>query len=223
MNGAEAAIGYEPSPHSRAPDGVRNDARARAGKAPDEPADDELKRLAFAARDGDSAATETLIALLRPLILRYCRARLGRIVGGYHTADDVAQEACVGVLKALPRYEDMGKPFAAFAIRIAANKVADAQRRAFTVGIPLDDLTDRPDDRAGPEEQAVQVDEAARAHALLNRLPELHREIVLLRVVVGLSAKETGQIFDLTASAVRLIQHRALIRVRGMATGRGSR
>ena len=215
MNGAEAALDldYEPAPR----------ARARESGGPGEPGDDELKRLAFASRAGDSQATESLIGLLRPMILRYCRARLGRIVGGYHTADDVAQEACVGVLKALPRYEDMGKPFAAFAIRIAANKVADAQRRAFTVGIPLDDLTDRPDDQDGPEEQAVRVDEAARAHALLNRLPELHREIVLLRVVVGLSAKETGQIFDLTASAVRLIQHRALIRVRGMATGSGSR
>lgn len=213
MNGAEAALGYEPAPRVRMP--------SRQGT--DEPGDDELKRLAFASRDGDPDATEELIGLLRPMILRYCRARLGRIVGGYHTADDVAQEACVGVLKALPRYEDMGKPFAAFAIRIAANKVADAQRRAFTVGIPLDDLTDRPDEQDGPEEQAVRIDEAARAHALLSKLPELHREIVLLRVVVGLSAKETGQIFDLTASAVRLIQHRALIRVRGMATGRGSR
>lgn len=213
MNGAEAALDYEPAPHVRMP----------THRGQEEPGDDELKRLAFAARDGDQDATEELIGLLRPMILRYCRARLGRIVGGYHTADDVAQEACVGVLKALPRYQDMGKPFAAFAIRIAANKVADAQRRAFSVGIPLDDLTDRPDDQDGPEEQAVRVDEAARAHALLDKLPELHREIVLLRVVVGLSAKETGQIFDLTASAVRLIQHRALIRVRGMAAGRGSR
>jgi len=210
MNGAEAAIGYEPAPPR---------ARAPARTASAEPEDDELKRLAFAARDGDQCAIESLLGLLRPMILRYCRARLGRVAGGYHTADDVAQEACVGVLKALPRYTDLGKPFAAFAIRIAANKVADAQRRAFTDGIPLDDLTDRPDDADGPEERAVRVDEAARAHALLNRLPELHREIVLLRVVVGLSAKETGQIFDLTASAVRLIQHRALIKVRGMATG----
>lgn len=217
MNGAEAAIDYEPSPQFRETDAVP---AAAPGHMPDEPGDDELKHLAFAARDGDDAATEKLIALLRPMILRYCRARLGRVVGGYHTADDVAQEACVGVLKALPRYQDMGKPFAAFAIRIAANKVADAQRRAFSVGIPLDDLTDRPDELPGPEEHAVRLDEAARAHALLNRLPELHREIVLLRVVVGLSAKETGQIFDLTASAVRLIQHRALVRVRGMAAGR---
>lgn len=218
MNAAEAAVDFRPVPEPR------EHAEPAEGQGPGEPGDDELKRLALAARAGNPDAVELLIGRLRPMILRYCRARLGRIVGGYHTADDVAQEACVGVLKALPRYQDVGKPFAAFAIRIAANKVADAQRRAFTVGVPLDDLTDRPDDQDGPEEQAVRVDEAARAHALLNRLPELHREIVLLRVVVGLSAKETGQIFDLTASAVRLIQHRALIRVRGMAAaGHGAR
>jgi RNA polymerase sigma-70 factor (ECF subfamily) len=215
MAGAEAALAVQPAAPRRE---SRGWPASRAGLG-----DDELKRLTFAAQAGDVAATELLITRLRPMILRYCRARLGRIAGGYHTADDVAQEACVGVLKALPRYKDIGKPFTAFAIRIAANKVSDAQRRAFTVGIPLEDLADEPDEHEGPEECAVRDDEAVRARALLDRLPELHREIVLLRVVVGLSAKETGQIFDLTASAVRLIQHRALVRVRGMATGRRSR
>jgi len=183
-----------------------------------EPHDDELKRLALAAQGENRDAVEALITRIRPMILRYCRARLGRIVGGYHTADDVAQEACVGVLKALPRYADIGRPFAAFVIRIAANKVADAQRRAFQIGIPLDELIERADEREGPEEQAVRGDEAMRARALLNRLPELHREIVLLRIVVGLSARETGQIFDMTPAAVRLVQHRALLRVRGMVS-----
>ena len=60
------------------------------------------------------------------MVVRYCRARLGRITGHYYVADDVAQEVCLAVLSALPRYRDMGRPFASFVFGIASHKVADA-------------------------------------------------------------------------------------------------
>ena len=64
------------------------------------------------------------------MVVRYCRARLGRITGHYYVADDVAQEVCLAVLAALPRYRDMGRPFASFVFGIASHKVADAVRNA---------------------------------------------------------------------------------------------
>jgi len=64
------------------------------------------------------------------MVVRYCRARLGRITGQYQVADDVAQEVCIAVLSALPRYRDMGRPFASFVFGIASHKVADAVRAA---------------------------------------------------------------------------------------------
>ncbi|HEU5107438.1 MAG TPA: sigma factor, partial [Micromonosporaceae bacterium] len=54
----------------------------------------------------DSAATSALLGQLRPGLIRYCRARLGRVGGAYTTADDVAQDVCLAVLRALPRYRD---------------------------------------------------------------------------------------------------------------------
>ena len=68
------------------------------------------------------------------MIVRYCRARLGRVAGHYHIADDVAQEVCIAVFSALPRYRDMGRPFVSFVFGIAAHKVADALRSAGPVG-----------------------------------------------------------------------------------------
>ena len=70
-------------------------------------------------------------------------------------ADDVAQEVCIALLSALPRYRDMGRPFASFVFGIAAHKVADARRSAASLAIPTEDLPDTPDDRPGPEEAAV--------------------------------------------------------------------
>src|SRR3954454_19138942 len=87
----------------------------------------ELVRRAAA---GDPAAVEELLVGVRPGLVRYCRARLGRVGGGYATADDVAQEVCLALLSALPKYREQGRPFTAFVYGIAAHKVADAQRSA---------------------------------------------------------------------------------------------
>ena len=58
------------------------------------------------------------------------------------------------------------------------------------------------------------------AHSLLERLPETLRELLLLRVAVGLSAEETGRALGMTPGAVRVAQHRALHRLRAVR-GRG--
>jgi RNA polymerase sigma-70 factor (ECF subfamily) len=166
---------------------------------------------------GQPAAIETLLRQIRPMVLRYCRARLGRISGHYHAADDVAQEVCIAVLYALPRYQDIGRPFASFVFGIASHKVADAMRSAARLAIPTEDLPDGPDDRPGPEETAVAYLEAERAHALLARLPVNQRQLLVLRVLTGLSAEETGNALGMSAGAVRVAQHRALARLRAIA------
>ena len=58
---------------------------------------------------------------------------------------------------------------------------------------------------------------AQRARALLARLPGHLRELVILRVVTGLSAEETGNVLGMSAGAVRVAQHRALARLRALA------
>lgn len=165
---------------------------------------------------GQPAAIDTLLRQIRPMVLRYCRARLGRISGHHHVADDVAQEVCIALVSALPRYRDMGRPFASFVYGIASHKVADAMRSAANMAIPTEDLPDGPDDRPGPEETAVAYLEAERVRALLRRLPEQQRELLVLRVLAGMSAQETGNELGMSAGAVRVAQHRALARLRAI-------
>jgi RNA polymerase sigma-70 factor (ECF subfamily) len=169
----------------------------------------------------DSDAMAALLTELRPGLVRYCRARLGRIGGAYTTADDVAQEVCLALLRSLPSYKDVGKPFSAFVYGIAAHKVADAQRAAVrnSVTAPVAEIGDEPDTtEPGPEQSAERSDLARRLSGLLARLPETHREIVLLRVAVGLSADEVGEVVGMTAAAVRVTQSRALARLRTLAS-----
>ena len=84
--------------------------------------------LIVAAVRGDRGARDELLALIQPLVLRYCRGKLGRQESVLGSADDVAQEVCVAVVGALGRYQPAGLSFRAFVYGIAAHKVADAFR-----------------------------------------------------------------------------------------------
>ncbi|MEV4110783.1 sigma-70 family RNA polymerase sigma factor [Nonomuraea sp. NPDC049695] len=188
-----------------------------ASRLPARTDDSDLRELTSLAVQGDRSAIESLLGELRPMVVRYCRARLGRVSGQYHIADDVAQEVCIAVLSALPRYRDMGRPFASFVFGIASHKVADALRSSVRSAVPTQDLPDGPDDGPGPEETVVRYIEVEHARRLLARLPQNQRELLLLRVVSGLSAEETGNVLGMSPGAVRVAQHRALARLRQMA------
>jgi RNA polymerase sigma-70 factor (ECF subfamily) len=177
----------------------------------------DLQKLASQAISGDRRATEDLLGVVHRLVHRYCRARLSRFPGAEHAADDVAQEVCIAVLSALPRYRDEGKPFEAFVYRVAANKVADVQRSAYRTPQPQAEVPDVIDLTDGPEALAVRSSDAREARALLELLPEAMRELVVLRVAVGMSAEETGRALGMSPGAVRVAQHRAVQKLRLLA------
>jgi RNA polymerase sigma-70 factor (ECF subfamily) len=194
--------------------GAASDPRraAAGGWHPDAGVPDELVRSAMA---GDRAAVGRLLAIVRPVVVRYCRARLSRPDGALISADDVAQEVCIAVLTALPRYRAQGRPFLAFVYGIAANKVIDAHRSAArNRAEPVEDLPDPVETADGPEERALRVEMSEELGRRLDTLPARQREILVLRVAVGLSAEETAQAVGSTPGAVRVAQHRALARLR---------
>jgi RNA polymerase sigma-70 factor, ECF subfamily len=164
---------------------------------------------------GNRDALREVLETIRPIVVRYCRARIGTAERSGLSADDVAQEVCLAAITALPRYKDQGRPFLAFVYGIAAHKVADAHRAAArNRAEPTDEVPERPTGDLGPEQMAIEADSAARMSALLDLLPAKQREILILRVVVGLSAEETADAVGSSPGAVRVAQHRALARLR---------
>ncbi|MBT0566758.1 sigma-70 family RNA polymerase sigma factor [Williamsia sp. CHRR-6] len=185
---------------------------------------DELDRAVAAARRGSRTALSDVLESVRPLVVRYCRARVG--AGERHTlsADDVAQEVCMAVMTALPKYADQGRPFMAFVYGIAAHKVADAHRGASRIkSDPVDVLPETMDVGDGPEQMALNADAGRRMNELLSRLPDKQREVLVLRLVMGMSAEETAAAVGSTPGAVRVAQHRALNKLKSemMKAGEG--
>ncbi len=171
---------------------------------------------------GNRDALREVLEIIRPIVVRYCRARVGAAERSGLSADDIAQEVCLAAITALPRYRDQGRPFLAFVYGIAAHKVADAHRAAArNRADPTDVVPEKGSSEPGPEQLAVDSESAARMNKLLQVLPEKQREILILRVVVGMSAEETAETVGSTPGAVRVAQHRALARLKAeiVATG----
>ena len=133
--------------------------------------------LVAAAMAGDREAVGRVLTIIRPLVVRYCRARLG--------APDRSSAA------------------------------ADAHRAsARNRSEPVADVPDSVEVADGPEQRALRVELSGEMGRLLDQLPDKQREILVLRVVVGLSAEETAEAVGSTPGAVRVAQHRALARLR---------
>lgn len=166
---------------------------------------DELVDRALA---GDRDAVADVIAHIRPMVTNYCRARLRGLDRSDIAVDDVVQDVCLEVLAALPSFHARGRPLLGFVYGVASRKVAEAySAQAPGRGGAVD----------GPER-------ALRAEMirLLGALPDKQREVLVMRVLGGLSIEETAEVVGSTPGAVRVTQHRALARLRSSAAEGGA-
>lgn len=194
------------------PQGILDRRRARELRLADE--ERQLAELWPAAAAGDRRAAQRLLAIIHPHVVTYCRARLG---AGSGTADDVAQEVGLAVLSALSRYHDTGRPFLAFVYGVAAHKVADAHRAMLRdPALPVEQLPEGPTEHGLPETEVLERAGRNEVRQLLDTLNARSRDIIILRIFEGLSAEETGRIVGASAGAVRVAQHRALAKLRGV-------
>jgi RNA polymerase sigma-70 factor (ECF subfamily) len=182
--------------------------------------DAELNRLAGLASGGDQQALEVLLGRIRPMVVQYCRARMGLGMLGTQSAEDIAQDTLFAVVGALARWRPE-KRVMAFVYGIASNKVVDAFRAAGRDrSVPTEVVPDEPDLDHGPEQAALHGGVVAELRELLDQLPAQHREILVLRVALGLSAVETAAAVGSTSGAVRVTQHRALAKLRELVERR---
>jgi RNA polymerase sigma-70 factor (ECF subfamily) len=207
--GVDGRSGTEPEPDPVV------DRRADPRTASGVEAQPQFEDLVRATLAGAPGARDRLLGELQPLVLRYCRGRIGHRESVMGSADDVAQEVCLAVVTALPGYQLKGLSFRAFVYGIAAHKVADAYRAMGRNRCdPVADIPDAPAQHDGPEQQLLSQERLKKLTHLLDRLTPRQRDVLVLRVAVGLSAEETAVAVGSTPGAVRVTQHRALIRLR---------
>ncbi|MDQ3947048.1 MAG: RNA polymerase sigma factor [Actinomycetota bacterium] len=164
-----------------------------------------------AAQAGAEWAVAVLYRSLQPRLLRFLRAQAPA-----HDAEDIASQAWLEVARTLPFFAGDEDGFGALVFTVARRRLADHRRavRRRPLEFVGDEALATVADRDVAEDEALARlggEEAAR------RLTELlspdQAEVVLLRVVAGLSVEQVAALLGRRPGTVRVLQHRALRRL----------
>jgi len=141
-------------------------------------------------------------------------------------AEDATQQVFLQVMEALPRYKRLRQPFRAWLFAIVRNHAIDQLRKLAREDLldpaELNSLREGPDPQAEKELESLGWITDKDLVIFVERLSLPQRQVLLLRFLMGLNAKEIARVLDRTPTDVRGLQHRAqkFLRERLTAIGR---
>ncbi len=162
------------------------------------------------ARDGDVDALRLLFLLFADNVFGYVLS----IVHDEHDAEDLTSEVFARLPRALGLYRPGATPFVAWLLRVARNAALDHLRRQRSV--PSAHVQP-----AGGPPGLLELERLAGLRTALATLPEDQCQVLLLRLVAGLSPAEVAARLDRSVDAVHALQHRARRRLRTELTALG--
>jgi RNA polymerase sigma-70 factor (ECF subfamily) len=189
------------------------------------------RELLEAARGGNERAFEDLIARHRTELHAHCY----RMLGSVHDAEDALQDALVRAWRALPRFEGRSS-LRSWLYKIATNTCLDVIARRPKRVLPIDYgppadphggpgepmvesvwVEPYPDEKLGLEDGFAAPDARYELResvelafiAALQHLPATQRAVLILREVLGFSAREAAETLDTTTASVNSALQRA--------------
>jgi len=160
---------------------------------------------------GDERALDRLCRREWDAVLRIVRAS----VGDPEEAEEVTQEVFTRAIASLPRFVVTDAPFHAYLAQIARNLLRDRWRRERCRPALEQEVPDGPATGPAPEAAVLAADDRQVLLNAIRHLPPRYREVLRLRVIEGRSAAEIGSEWGRSPEAVRQIQHRAVLALRG--------
>lgn len=172
--------------------------------------------LVTAARGGDRAAVDELLARYEPTIYRFGL----RMCGDNETAREVLQETMLAAFRNLSGFRGQAA-LSTWLYQIARSFCIKQRERVTPRAVHDDvaDLTDLADQNAPPD---VQLDAHRVGKMLADAiagLPPEQREVIVLRDVEGLSAAEAAEIVGVDVGALKSRLHRARMALRKRMAG----
>lgn len=154
-----------------------------------------------AARTGDDVSFAEIWRWLHPALVRW----LSVVVSG--DVEDIESEVWLSITRNLASFSGDEGDFRGWVFTIARRRAIDwrrhQQRQARVTDLDGVDVADH------AEANSPQTDTAA-ALAMLRTLTPEQREALALRVIVGMSVRETAAVVQRSEGAVRILCHRGL-------------
>jgi RNA polymerase sigma-70 factor, ECF subfamily len=139
-------------------------------------------------------------------VYRYCYRRLGT----KELAEDATSQTFTKAINGLEGFEN--RSFRSWLFSIAYRVVIDIYRKR-RPDTALENVADPSDPAPTPEETALAREDSRQIRALLASLTDDQRQVLELRLA-GLTGQEIAKTLDRSVGSVRLLQHRAIQRLR---------
>lgn len=172
------------------------------------------------AQEGNREALDALVTGYWQPIYRLIYSK----VRNEEDARELTQDTFMNAFRALPRYKIMDVSFKSYLGRIAINLVTDFWRKkgrrlqSVTISDYQESIVDTGEN---PEEHTLRVEGQEQIGKLVEELPEQQRQTIKLRVILGLSLRDTALKMNKSESAIKMLQQRALKRLREMCLSSG--
>ena len=149
-------------------------------------------------------------------------AVIHRMTTDYEEANDTAQEVFIKIYKNLDKYNSEYR-FATWIIKITTNYIIDKRRRKKYEIVPIDDIDYELSGGSTPEESYIENERKNELMKLINGLPQMYREPLLLYHRDGLSYLEIADRTNESLSKVknRIFRGRKILKESLMKEGEG--
>jgi RNA polymerase sigma-70 factor (ECF subfamily) len=173
-------------------------------------------QLMLGVKAGDDVSFELLLHKYRTPLVNY----LGRMVGDFGAAEDLAQEVFLRVYRARSQYSPSAK-FTTWMFRIATNLALNARRdgryRRLEISVQQRSHSENgdlqvleiPDGQPGAEQRLMVRDRAASIRRAVEELPEKQRAAVLLHKYEEMDYDQIAGILQCSESALKSLLFRA--------------
>jgi RNA polymerase sigma-70 factor (ECF subfamily) len=162
------------------------------------------------AREYDTQALAEIYDCYAESIYRY----LYRYLGNAHLAEDLTSEVFLKLLQALGTSRAPRDQLKGWLYRVAHNLAMDwFRQQAKGEPLPLNEEL-ASDDNASPAARLEQHQGQHRLRQAIRQLTPSQQQVILLRFGEGLKIKQVGQLMDKSEGSIKLIQYRAVRRLR---------
>ena len=174
-------------------------------------------------RAGDEEAISRLVEQWSPTMFRLARS----FVDSAQSAEDVVQEAWLGMLSGLARFEGRSSLRTwTFTILVNRARTRGAREARTLPRSPLEDGTEEPAQTwfcvatdITPERAVLSREILLQLDRAISALPARQRQVVTMREITGLSAEEVCAALGISAANQRVLLHRARAALRAALTG----